>query len=81
MAAILLTHPAKAAENVCHDEQLQIWAHEVFCRLATEDYIRDLDYGEQVEVEIILREEIKKIIGMAFTHPEAMRSNKEGGKP
>lgn len=76
MAAVILTHPAKAAEQVCHAEQLQIWAHEVFCHIATNDYFRDLDYGEQVEVEAILQDEIKKIVQCAFTHPEALQKSK-----
>ena len=77
MSAVILTHPAKAAERVCHDEQLSIWAHEIFCRLAMEELLKDdITYDEQVDAERYLRDEIKKIVEMAFTHPEAMKPYK-----
>lgn len=74
MAAIILTHPAKAAERVCHSEQLDVWAHEIFQRLNMEEALReDLTYDEQVEIERYLRDEIRSIVESAFTHPEAMK--------
>lgn len=74
MSAIILTHPAKAAENVCHDEQLVIWAGEIVGALSMGDWLRDdLSYDDGIELQRAVQQEIKSIVEMAFTHPEAMK--------
>jgi hypothetical protein len=72
MSVILL--PARAVEEVCHEEQLRIWAHDhILGALAMEGYIReDLSYGDGVDMERIVMHEIKQIIESAFDHPAAM---------
>lgn len=74
MSAVLLKHPAKAAELVCHDEQLEIWANDFIGRLSIEEFFRDgIDYSEGLELVACVKAEIKSIVEQAFTHPEAMK--------
>jgi hypothetical protein len=74
MTAILLTHPAKAAEKVCHEEQLRIWAEEIIGVLNIEGWLRDyLSYDDGIDIHNAIQREIKSIVSMAFTHPEAMK--------
>lgn len=74
MAAVILTHPAKAAELVCHDEQLLIWADDLVGYMNMEGWLRDdLSYSDGVELLEAVKREIKKIVGHAFTHPEALK--------
>lgn len=75
MAAVILTHPAKAAEQVCHADQLQVWAHELLTDLLmSSDALReDMSYDEQVVAERVIQDKIKSIVTDAFTHPEAMK--------
>jgi len=72
MTVILL--PTAAAEEVCHEEQLRIWAHDnILAALAMEDYFRDdLSYDDKIDMEKIVMHEIKQIIEMAFDHPAAV---------
>lgn len=71
MITIILT-PKVAAETVCHDEQLRIWAHDLVGLLSMENYLRDdLSYDEGLELERAMMRELKSIIEMAFDHPEA----------
>ncbi len=75
MAAVILTHPAKAAENVCHDEQLRIWAEEIVGMLSVEGWLRDdLSYDDGLEMQHAVQREIKNIVTLAFTHPEALKA-------
>lgn len=78
MAAVILTHPAKAAEQVCHSEQLQIWAHELLTDLLmSSDALReDMSYDEQIVAERVIQDKIKSIVTDAFTHPEAMKAKR-----
>lgn len=76
MVAVILTHPAKAAELVCHDEQMVVWAGEIVGRLSMENWLRDLSYDEGVELHEAMKQEIKSIIEQAFTHPEALKQVK-----
>lgn len=72
MSATVILSPAAAAEVVCHEEQLRIWAHDnLMGGLATGDYLRDLSYDEGLELERMLMRELKSIIATAFDHPEA----------
>lgn len=72
MADVIL-NPAAAAEIVCHDEQLQIWANDhIMGALALGGYLRDdLSYDEVVALAIDMKREIKRIVELAFDHPEA----------
>lgn len=72
MSATIILGPKAAADAVCHDEQLRIWAHEIVGRLSMESYLRDdLSYDDGVEMERAVMDEVKSIIEMAFDHPEA----------
>ena len=73
MTAIILTHPAKAAEHVCHDEQMVIWAGDLVGRLSMGDWLRDLSYDEGIDLHEAVKQEIKSIVEQAFTHPEALK--------
>lgn len=72
MATIILG-PAAAAEAICHDEQLRIWAHDhILAALSMEGFLReDLSYADGVDMEALIMRELKRIIEMAFDHPEA----------
>lgn len=65
--------PAAAAETVCHEEQLRIWADDhIIGALAQEGYFReDLSYDDKIDIERIVMREIKSIVESAFDHPEA----------
>lgn len=72
MGTVILS-PAVAAETVCHEEQLRIWADDhIIGALAQEGYFReDLSYDDKNDIERIVMREIKNIIESAFDHPEA----------
>jgi hypothetical protein len=72
MADVILL-PAAAVEEVCHEEQLRIWAHDhIVGALALGDWLRDdLSYDDQIELEACMMREIKSIIEAAFDHPAA----------
>lgn len=70
MSVILL--PTRAMEEVCHEEQLRIWAHEVVCALGMENYLNISSYADSVDIEEIVKREIKSIIEAAFNHPAAV---------
>lgn len=72
MGTIILG-PAAAAETVCHDEQLRIWAHDhILATLSMEGYLRDdLSYDDRIDMEKMVMREIKGIVESAFDHPEA----------
>jgi hypothetical protein len=70
MATVIL-NPAAAAETICHEEQLRIWAHEVIAALGMENYLNFSSYDDQIDMERIVMREIKSIIESAFDHPEA----------
>lgn len=68
---ILLPHAA--AEAVCHEEQLRIWAHDdLIGALALGGFLRDdLSYDEAIDMEHTVKRELRRIIKSAFDHPEA----------
>lgn len=72
MSVILL--PTKAMEEVCHEEQLRIWADDhIIGALAQEGYFRDdLSYDDKIDIESIVMREIKSIVESAFDHPAAV---------
>jgi hypothetical protein len=72
MSVILL--PAKAMEEVCHEEQLRIWAHDhILAALSMEGYLReDLSYDDRIDMEKMVMREIKGIIESALDHPAAV---------
>jgi hypothetical protein len=70
--ATIILGPKRAAETVCHKEQLQIWAHDVLVAIGMADYLReDMSGADLGDCERIIADEIKDIIEMAFDHPEA----------
>lgn len=73
MSAVVILSPRAAAETVCHEEQLRIWAHDnLVGGLVLGDYLRgDLSYDDGLELERMLMRELKCVIEMAFDHPEA----------
>lgn len=71
MTTIILT-PAAAAAEVCHDEQMVIWASDFVGMLSLGGYLRDdLGYGEGVDLTEDVKRELRSIIESAFDHPEA----------
>lgn len=72
MTATIILSPAKAAETVCHDEQMVVWASDVAGMLSMGGWLReDLDYSEGVDLQEAIKRELRSIIEMAFDHPEA----------
>lgn len=73
MSATLIIGPQKAAETVCHEEQLRIWAHDhIVAALGMAGFLRDdLTYAELIELEQTVMRELKAIVEIAFDHPEA----------
>lgn len=64
--------PKAAAEAVCHDEQMTVWASDLIGMLSLGGYLRDdIDYTEGVELDHAIKRELRSIIHMAFDHPEA----------
>ena len=60
-----------AADRVCHDEQLRVWANEIVGALSLGDFIRDdMSYADGVDLEHLVMREIKSIVTSAFQHPE-----------
>jgi hypothetical protein len=57
-------------DDICHDEQLRIWAHDnIVGALAMGGFLRDLDYGEGIDLDRTLMHEVKNIVEMALDHP------------
>lgn len=74
MPAVILNHPAKAAEQVCHEEQMTIWVEEIVGRLSMGGWLReDLSYDDGIDLGRAMADEIRSIVEMAFTHPEALK--------
>lgn len=79
MTAVILTHPALAAERVCHDEQLLIWAGNLVGRMSMAGWLRDdLSYDDGLDMHAAVKAEIKRIVEIAFTHPEALARGSKG---
>ncbi len=72
MSATIILTPARAAEEVCHDEQMTIWSSEIVGMLSMYGWLRDdLTYQDGVEMDGAVRRELRSIIEAAFDHPEA----------
>ena len=72
MSATVILNPQRAAEEVCHEEQLRIWANDLVGYLSMENFLReDISYDEGIELERAIMRELKNIIESAFDHPEA----------
>jgi len=72
MSATVILGPSAAADAVAHDEQLLIWADDLIGILSMENFLRDdLDYAEGVDLQCVVKRELKRIIESAFDHPEA----------
>lgn len=73
MTATVILSPARAAEEVCHDEQLRIWADDhIIAALAMAGFIREnMTYDDVIELNDIVQRELKRIIEIAFDHPAA----------
>lgn len=69
--SVVILNPAAAAETVCHEEQLRIWADDVISALGMENYLNFSSYADKIDMERIVMREIKSIIEGAFNHPEA----------
>lgn len=69
--SVVILNPRAAAETVCHEEQLRIWADDVISALGMENYLNFSSYADKVDMEQIVMREIKSIIESAFDHPEA----------
>lgn len=54
----------RPAAEVCHDEQLQVWASEIIDVLI--DHLHPGDFEDVVDIHVSLRGEIKRIVGDAF---------------
>lgn len=70
MGTVILT-PAAAAEEVCHEEQLRIWADDLLSALGMEDYLKFSSYADKIDMERIVMREIKSIAEAIFDHPAA----------
>ncbi len=72
MSATVILTPEAAADQVCHEEQLRVWAHDnIVGALALGNFLRDLSYDEVLDLDHTIMRELKSIIKMAFDHPEA----------
>ena len=64
--------PEQAADRVGHDEQIQVWAHEIAVSLGMADYLSLETYDSIIDVERIIQDELRDILRTAFNHPEAV---------
>lgn len=70
MGTVILT-PAAAVEEVCHEEQLRIWADDLISALGMENYLNFSSYADKIDMERIVMREIKSIAEAIFDHPAA----------
>jgi hypothetical protein len=72
MSATVILNPAAAADEVCHDEQMVIWANNFAGMLSMGGWLRDdIDYSEGADMQEAIKRELRSIIEAAFDHPEA----------
>lgn len=67
----IILGPKAAADSVCHDEQMEVWASDFVGALSLGGYLRDLDYSEGIDLTETVKSELRSIVEMAFDHPEA----------
>lgn len=71
MTATIILGPKAAADEVCHEEQMVIWASDFVGMLSLGNWLRDdLSYGDGVDLTECVKHEIRSIIESAFDHPE-----------
>ncbi len=59
-----------AAEIVCHQDQMTVWADEIVGRLAMGGYLRDdFSYDDKLAIHDAVADEVRSIIESAFGHP------------
>jgi hypothetical protein len=76
MTASILKHPSRAAEEVCHDEQMVIWSSDFAGMLSLGGWIRDdMSYDDVIDLHTAITSELRSIVRQAFTHPEGLRKN------
>lgn len=72
MSATIILNPSAAAAEVCHEEQMVVWASDFVGMLSLGNYLRDdIDYSEVVDLHEAVKRELRSIIESAFDHPEA----------
>jgi len=70
--SVIIANPSRAAEIVCHEEQMVIWTADMAGALSLERFLRDdLSYDQVLELHAVIGRELRSIIEMAFDHPEA----------
>lgn len=71
MASITLL-PNAAVDRICHDEQMVVWSGDVVGTLSIGEFLRDdLSYDEIAQLHEVVKRELRSVIRMAFSHPEA----------
>ncbi|WP_298967675.1 hypothetical protein [uncultured Methylobacterium sp.] len=69
-------------ERICHEEQMQIWSHEIAVRLSMGDYLRDgLTYEDKIHIHREVEVEIRSIVESVVSNPEvraALAATREG---
>lgn len=82
MADVVILGPVAAAAEVCHDEQMVIWASDFAGMLSMEGWLReDIDYSEGVDLHEAIKRELRNIIESAFDHPEARTIKRRSTRP
>lgn len=72
MSATVILTPKQAAEAICHDEQMVVWASDFLGMLSLGGWLRDdLSYDDGVDLGNAVKRELRSIMEMAFDHPEA----------
>lgn len=72
MSATIILSPTAAADEICHDEQMVVWASDFVGMLSMGDWLREnIDYSDSLELQEAVKRELQSIIKMAFDHPEA----------
>lgn len=72
MSATVILSPQAAAAEVCHDEQMVIWASDFVGMLSIYGWLKDdLSYSDGVDLTEAVKRELRSIIEAAFDHPEA----------
>ncbi|MBX3547461.1 hypothetical protein [Chelatococcus sp.] len=71
MATITLL-PNAAVDRICHDEQMVIWSGDVVGALGLGEFLRDdLSYEDIADLHEVVKRELRSVIKMALSHPEA----------
>ena len=72
MTATIILTPSQAANEVCHEEQMVVWASDFVGMLSMGGWLReDISYADGVDLTEDVKRELRGIIESAFNHPEA----------